>query len=172
MSVSCVAVMPAQPGPDYDDPATLEGRASLLEGSRVINGLLKEELAGRAKVRFIAEQDVALGSPSLEKSRQVAGQYQCNVVLDVTVSRYEQRVGGDYGVKQPAAVTLAYRLYETGEGRMLCHGRYDERQQSLMENLLTLPKAQSRGLTWLTAEELARSGLRDLFGQCAYLEKK
>lgn len=172
VSVSGIAVMPAMPAPDYDDPATQEGRSTLLEGSRVITGLLKEEMAGRGKVRFVAEQDVELSSPSLEKARQIAQQYQSNVVLDVLVSRYDERVGGDYGVKQPAAVTFAYRLYETGEGKVLCHGRFDEQQQSLMENLFALPKAKSRGLTWLTAEDLARDGLRSLFNDCSYLQTK
>ncbi len=172
LPVSCIAVMPAVPAADYDDPATEEGRASLLEGGRVMTELVKQELAGRSKIRFVTEQDVELGSPSLEKARQVAEHYQCNLVLDVTVSRFDERVGGEYGVKQPAAVTFAYRLYETGEGRVLCHGRYDERQQALMENLFTLPKARSRGLTWLTAEELARGGLHDLFGECSYLRTK
>ena len=65
--------------------------------------------------------------------------------------------------------TFAYRLYETGEGRVLCHGRVDERQQSVMENLFTLSKAKSRGLIWLSAEELARDGLREKFGECSYL---
>jgi hypothetical protein len=165
-SVSCIAVMPALPAADFDDPATQESRAALLEGSRVLNGLLKQELSGR-KVRFVAERDVELGTTSLEQARKIAQQYQCNTVLDLSVSRYVERVGGDYGVKQPAAVTFAYRLYETGEGRVLCHGRFDERQQAVMENLLTLPKAQSRGLIWLTAEDLARDGLREKFGECS-----
>jgi hypothetical protein len=37
---------------------------------------------------------------------------------------------------------------------------------------LTLPKAQSRGLVWLTAEELARDGIKEKFGQCPYLGGK
>nr|WP_321464680.1 hypothetical protein [uncultured Desulfobulbus sp.] len=168
VSVSCIAVIPAIPAADYDDAPAEESRDTLVTGSRVFNTLLKEELAGQ-KVRFVAEQDVALGSPSLEKSRAIAAQYQCNAVLDLSVSRYVERIGGDYGVKKPAAVTFAYRLYETNEGRVLCHGRFDERQQALMENLLTLPKAKSRGLTWLTAEDLARDGLREKFGECSYL---
>jgi hypothetical protein len=55
---------------------------------------------------------------------------------------------------------------------VLCHGRFDEQQQSVMENLLALPKAQSRGLIWLTAEELARDGLQERLGQCSYLGGK
>jgi uncharacterized protein (DUF2237 family) len=106
---------------------------------------------------------------SLDAARRIAAQQGCNAVLETTLSRYSERVGGDYGVKQPAAVTFAYKLYETGEGRVLCHGRFDEQQQSLMENLLALPKTKSRGLVWLTAEELARDGLKEKLGQCSYL---
>ena len=108
----------------------------------------------------------------LEAARRIAAQQGCNTILETTLSRYNERVGGDYGVKQPAAVTFAYKLYEVGEGRVLCHGRFDEQQQSVMENLLALPKAQSRGLTWLTAEELARDGLQERLGQCSYLGGK
>lgn len=168
-AISCIAVMPVVTAAEYDDMAVQqESSDTLLKGSQVLSALLDEELAGK-KVQFVGEQDVDMGSPSLERSRAIADKYQCNSVLDLTVSRYEERIGGDYGVKQPAAVTFAYRLIETGEGRVLCHGRFDERQQSVMENLFTLSKAKSRGMIWLTAEELARDGLREKFGECSYL---
>lgn len=169
VSVSGIAVMPVVAAADDDVAVTPQAQQALLTGSKVMDGLLKETLAGRGKVRFIDAQTVGMGSFSLEKSRQLAKRQQCNLVLDVTLSRYSERDGGDYGVKQPAAVTFAYRLYEVDEGRVLCHGRFDERQQAVMENLLTLPKAQKRGLTWLTAEALARDGLQEKFGECSYL---
>ena len=170
LPVAGIAVMPVVAAADDDIEVTPQMQQALLTGSKVMDGLLKETLAGRGKVRFIDAQTVGIGSFSLEKSRQLAQQHQCNLVLDVSLSRYSERDGGDYGVKQPAAVTFAYRLYEVAEGRVLCHGRFDERQQALMENLLTLPKAQKRGLTWLTAEALARDGLQEKFGECAYLK--
>jgi len=169
VAISCIAVMPALPTVDYDAPEAQEKNTTLLQGAQVINELVREMLTG-PKVRFVGEQDVSLGSPTLEKSREIANRYQCNAVMDISVSRFDERVGGDYGVKQPAAVTFAYRLFETGEGRVLCHGRFDERQQSLMENLFALSKAQSRGLTWLSAKELARDGLEEKFGECPSLD--
>ena len=51
---------------------------------------------------------------------------------------------------------------------MLCHGRFDERQQSVMENLLSLGKASSRGFSWITAEQLMREGLKERLDQCGY----
>jgi hypothetical protein len=176
VAVSGIAVMPVRSVVDFEDAASAADEKSLNEGAQVMNGLLKEVLTGRPGVRFVTEQS-RTGSHEgavnkLEAARRIAAQQGCNAILETTLSRYNERVGGDYGVKQPAAVTFAYKLYEVGEGRVLCHGRFDEQQQSVMENLLALPKAQSRGLIWLTAEELARDGLQERLGQCSYLGGK
>jgi hypothetical protein len=176
VAVSCIAVMPVRSAVDFADAASPADETSLRDGSLVMNGLLKQVLAGKPGVRFVVEPSGVEGKEqmvgNLEEARRIAAQQGCNVVLETTLSRYIERVGGDYGVKQPAAVTFAYKLYEVGEGRVLCHGRFDEQQQSLMENLLKLPKAQSRGFTFLTAEELALDGLQEKFGQCSYLGGK
>lgn len=170
VQLSCIAVLPVLPASDIDDAGA--DHKALAEGSQVMNGLLKQVLAGQAKARFIADDKTSAGGAGLSQARQRAGQSGCNAALEISLSQYSERVGGDYGVKQPAAVTFAYKLYETGEGKVLCHGRFDERQQSVMENLLTLPKAKTRGLNWLTAEELAREGLQEKLGQCSYLGGK
>lgn len=175
-AVSGIAVLPVRAAVEFDENQTIAEDKLLQDGSQVMNGLVKEALADKPGVRFVAasaktgKKEAAVNS--LEAARRVASQQGCNAVLETTLSRYHERVGGDYGVKQPAAVTFAYKLYEVGEGRVLCHGRFDEQQQSVMENLLTLPKAQSRGLIWLTAEELARDGIKEKFGQCPYLGGK
>lgn len=172
--VSGIAVLPVRTAVDVDmaDGSSLAEEKMLQDGSQVMNGLLQQVLAGKPGIRFVAATPAGKKEGTvndLEAARRVATQQGCNTVLETTLSRYNERVGGDYGVKQPAAVTFAYKLYEVREGRVLCHGRFDERQQSVMENLLTLPKAKSRGLIWLTAEELARDGLQEKLGQCSYL---
>lgn len=176
VAVSGIAVMPVRSAVDFEDAASAADEKSLSDGAQVMNGLLKQVLAGQPGVRFVTEQSRTGSNEGavnkLEAARRIAAQQGCNTILETTLSRYNERVGGDYGVKQPAAVTFAYKLYEVGEGRVLCHGRFDEQQQSVMENLLALPKAQSRGLTWLTAEELARDGLQERLGQCSYLGGK
>lgn len=176
VAVSGIAVMPVRAAVDFEDSVTPADERSLQDGAQVMNGLLKQVLGDRTGVRFVSAQTAAAGGEGaagkLETVRRIAAQHGCNTVLETTLSRYSERVGGDYGVKQAAAVTFAYKLYEVGEGRVLCHGRFDEQQQSVMENLLTLPKAQSRGFSWLTAEELARDGLQERLGQCSYLGGK
>ncbi|MCL2789195.1 MAG: hypothetical protein FWD79_00970 [Desulfobulbus sp.] len=176
VALSGIVVLPVQPVTDLGDdgqPAT--GQTILQNGSLVMDSLMKEMLAGKAGVHFISAAQVGNmegAGRNLATSRRIAAEQGCDAVLETTLSRYNERVGGDYSVKQPAAVTFAYKLYEVGEGRVLCHGRFDEQQQSLMENLLALPKTQSRGLVWLTAEGLARDGLKEKLGQCPYLEGK
>ena len=171
--ITGIAVLPVRPVIEADDGQPVAGEKMLLDGSQVMNDLMKEMLAGKSGIRFVAEPAATQGrrtaGVNLETARRIAAQQGCNVVLETTLSRYNERVGSEYGVKQPAAVTFAYRLYEVGDGRVLCHGRFDEQQKSLMENLLALPKAQSRGLVWLTAEELARDGLQEKLGECPYL---
>lgn len=175
-AVSGIAVLPVRPAIEFDENQTLSEDKLLQDGSEVMNSLIKEALADKSGIRYVTavtkagEKEAAVHS--LEVARRIASQQGCNTVLETTLSRYQERVGGDYGVKQPAAITFAYKLYEVGEGRVLCHGRFEEQQQSVMENLLTLPKAQSRGLIWLTAEELARDGIKEKFGQCPYLGGK
>ena len=172
VAVSGVAVLPVRSAVETEDGLSLAEEKMMREGVQVMNGLMKEVLAGKSGLRFVsvAQAGGKEGVVSnLDAARRIAAQQGCNAVLETTLSRYSERVGGDYGVKQPAAVTFTYKLYEVGEGRVLCHGGFDEKQQSVMENLLTLPKAQSRGLVWLTAEELARDGLREKLGQCSYL---
>ena len=170
VAISCIAVMSVQPSVDFEDMASPAEKKTLKDGSQVMDGLLKQFLSGKANVRFAAEEKGAGNSPV--NARQIADRFKCNAVLETSLSRYAERMGGSYGAKEPAAVTFTYRLYETGSGKVICHGRFDEKQQSVMDNLLTLPKAQNRGMTWLTAEELLREGLKERLGQCSYLEGK
>ena len=176
VAVSGIAVMPVRSAVDFEEAVSLADEKSLKDGVQVMDSLLKQVLAGKPGVRFVAQQSEAGGSErrvnNLEAARRIAAQQGCNAILETTLSRYNERVGGDYGVKQPAAVTFAYKLYEVGDGRVLCHGRFDEQQQPVMENLLALPRAKTRGFTWLTAEELARDGLQERLGQCSYIESK
>jgi hypothetical protein len=137
----------------------------LQDGVQILNVLLREQLKNTANL-------VLSPQPRLRPSRNraepkadpyqelVAKRFSCNLILETTLTQYDHRIGGQFGAKEPAAVTFSYKLHESGTGRVLCHGRFEERQQSVMENLLALGKARSRGLTWITAEEMLREGLK------------
>lgn len=175
--VSCIAVLPVQPSVDFEDVTTQAEQKALKDGSQVMYGQLKDLLSSKINVKFPADglkytKEKSGTANNAANARKLADQAGCNAVLETTLSQYTDRVGGQYGVKEPAAVTFSYRVFDVGTGKVLCHGRFDEKQQSVMENLFTLSKAQSRGLSWLTAEELMRDGLKERLGQCSYLEGK
>ena len=173
VTVSCIGVLPVRAAAEADEILTAAENKNLEDGAAVLDGLLKEALKNRKDVRFLSAQQVEAVTggeepAGLEDARRLAAQVSCNLLMETTLSRYTPRVGGQYGVKEPAAVTFDYRLSETGEGKVLCHGRFDERQQSVMENLLTFKKASSRGFSWVTVEQLMREGLKEKLDQCGY----
>ncbi len=174
VTVTCIAVLPAASGIDYDGTISRAGAKKLRQGVLVLDRLLQKQFAGRKDIRFVTDSQLyghegSLSENFLEQARTMAERVSCNAVLETTLWRYSERVGGRYSAKEPAAVTFEYRLVATDDGAVLCQGRYDEVQQSVLENLYNLGKASERGFTWVTAEELMREGLRDKFNQCSYL---
>lgn len=173
--LSCVAVLPVQSTVDYANSLSPEEDENLQTGRRVLDVLLREYLNERQGFLFVSGDDAVVlpntgtGLTSLEGARQAAFPLGCNAVLETTIIRYKERIGADYGVREPAAVTFSYRLIETNEGRVLCHGRFDEKQEAVLDNLLNIDKLQHRKLGWLTAEGLTRAGLQENFQTCPYL---
>jgi len=74
---------------------------------------------------------------------------------------YKERKGYAYAVESPATVTFAIHLLSALDGREIWKSVVDKKQESLMENLFGA-SAFSRGLKWLTAEELADISLDNL----------
>ena len=168
---TCIGVLPVQAA------VTSGARDRGLDtGIAVTDGILRDILGQGGKIRFIpSEQVQGIQLPGeivkLEASREAARSVGCTALLETSLSRYVERDGGPYGVQQPAAVTVDYRLYNVNSGAVLCHGRFDEQQESLMENLFAIGKAGKRGITWRTAEELTREGLQSILTECRYLGK-
>lgn len=83
-------------------------------------------------------------------------------VLVGFVYRYKERVGKGYGVESPASVAFDMHLIRVADGRTIWSAHFDETQQSLGDNLFKLGSFLSRGGRWVTAEELAKSGLEKI----------
>ncbi|MBM9536972.1 hypothetical protein [Desulfobulbus alkaliphilus] len=174
VAVTCIAVLPARSAVDFDHTVSTAETRTLQEGVQILNVLLREQLQDTANLVFLTEsqlvaiddQSGVVDHPFLKIIAQKTG---CSLVMETILSRYRHRIGGQYGAREPAAVTFSYRLYHAETGRVLCQGRFDEQQQSVMENLFSLSKARSRGLTWITAEELLREGVQEKLERCPYL---
>lgn len=174
VAISCIGVLPTQSRVDYDNSLSYKAAHSLEQGTLIMDSLLREELAGKEKIRFLNRNRLddavlnALDRPG-EKIRWAAHKLGCNVILQVNLNRFQTRIGREYSVQRPAGAAFDYRLVEAESGTVLCRGEFDETQTSLLENLFTLSKASNRGFQWITAEQLLREGLREKLGECPYL---
>ncbi len=86
-----------------------------------------------------------------------------DVMVIGTVWRYRDR-GGIEGVPDsPASVAFAVYLIDVENGRKLWRGLYDATQQAVSDNLLEAGKQIRMGLKWLSADELAAHGVKEIF---------
>ncbi|UCD72191.1 MAG: hypothetical protein JSW70_04125 [Syntrophobacterales bacterium] len=80
-----------------------------------------------------------------------------------TVWRYEERIGGAMGAFSPASVAFVVYPIDVPSGKMLWRAKFDETQRSLFENVLDSWAFLKKGAKWLSADELARYGVREVF---------
>ena len=59
-------------------------------------------------------------------------------------------------------MTFDLLLIRVADGRILWSGRFEETQKSLSENLFNLGTFVRRGARWISAEEMAHSGLEQM----------
>ncbi len=83
-------------------------------------------------------------------------------VLSGNIFRFRERVGGKYSVDLPASVAFDIHLIRVSDGRLLWNDHFDETQQSLSENLFKLIPFLRRKARWITANDMAVSGLKDI----------
>ncbi len=76
--------------------------------------------------------------------------------------RFQQRIGSRISVESPASVAFGIHLIDVKTGRQLWEGHFDETQRSLSENLFKLDTFIKRKASWITAEEMAVSGLKEM----------
>jgi len=82
-----------------------------------------------------------------------------DAVVSGKIFRFQKRVGTSYSVETPASVAFSMYLLRVADGHMMWAGNFDETQRPLSEDLLQISTWAKRGARFLTAEELAQSGL-------------
>jgi hypothetical protein len=87
---------------------------------------------------------------------------KADCVLSGNIFRFRERVGGKYSVDLPASVAFDIHLIRVSDGRLLWNDHFDETQRPLSENLFQLRPFLQRKATWITANEMAVSGLKDV----------
>jgi hypothetical protein len=87
---------------------------------------------------------------------------QADAVISGTIYRFRQRVGTSMAATTPASVSFAMEFIRVSDGRSLWGRAFDETQRSLDENLFKLGSFLKKGGKWLTAEQLAAFGLKEV----------
>ncbi len=172
--LSCLVVMPTRnpvsttKNMKYADAETLEKGADFLDSviTEALNGSEVERIIGPSQVETLLAE-VAGGN--LGMMRAVGAKVNCDTVLYTTVQRFKQRMGGEYAVDSPASAAFEMRLIDANSGTALWTGTFNETQESLLNNLFSFDKAQSRGFKWITVEELVRQGAHERLAECPYL---
>jgi hypothetical protein len=157
---------PSQP----DESLSYRSAANLEKGAAYLDTELKDALKGHDNVRFISQRQLTSLLPETEMAQgallgQIGSVLKCNAVLITTLSRYVQRIGGDYGVDSPASAAFSMKLFSTSDGSVIWSASFDETQQSLLSNIMS---AHKYGLRWLTVEELVELGINEKIEQSPY----
>lgn len=173
-AVTCIGVLPVVTPYNFDENVPAAETKQLQDGVPVLDQLLKQQFASRSDVRLVSDgqisgMDKELPAQPLARARVIADRLSCNAVLETTIRRYKDRVGGEYTAQEPASVAFDYRLITIPDGTVLCRGTFDEVQKSVMENLYNFKTASERGFTWVTAEQLMKEGVQVRFSECSYL---
>jgi hypothetical protein len=85
-----------------------------------------------------------------------------DAVLAGYIYRFRERIGTRYSVDLPASVAFGIHLIRVADGGLLWNGNFDETQRSLSNNLFQLGSFLRRKARWVTANEMAVSGLKDI----------
>ena len=173
----CIVVLPTVPpverakGMNFDQTKVLE------QGAAYMDTVLAEELASVKNVRIVSRGRLTglvtgVTGGRMGIVREIGRKLDCEGVLLATISRYDQRQGGDLAADAPASAAFELKLVETTTGRVLWAGNFDETQESLLDNLFSFGKAKNRGFKWITVEKLLKQGIVERIAECPYFDKE
>jgi hypothetical protein len=124
--------------------------------------LLRRNGTHRFTVYSGSDANVGYGRDVIKRLSNTGHQMGTDAALVGYLYVFEERIGGSYGVEQPARVSFELNLVDTTNGRLVWHRSFSETQQTLNENLFELGKFIKRKGRWITAREMAGQGLEKM----------
>jgi len=132
----------------------------------VLNTHLADILQKYPQFKFISPEqvrDIRSGLSEESGEREVlvetGRKLGADAVMTGHIYRFKDRVGGNLSVESPASVAFDLHFLRVADGRVLWSGHFDETQKALTDNLFKLSTFLSRDGRWITAEQMAVSGL-------------
>jgi hypothetical protein len=105
----------------------------------------------------------ALKKPLLAVLKKVGAELKADVIAVGYVYRYTERVGYDFSAERPASVAFEIHLLNVKDGSTIWRGVFDKTQKSLMEDVFQASSFFKGGGKWLTANQLAKQGIDEIF---------
>jgi len=175
VDIKHIIVMPVSIAVNSPDAPTMP-KKDLTTGKTVLTRLLQDYFMGNKKVIILSEEQAesynqTYNDNESQQVKEIGKRLHADAVMTWSLSRFEEKDGGDYSVNHPSSVAFSYLLTDTATGRILCGARIDRTQQPLTDNLLTAKRFLNRGGKWISAEQLTREILSDQLKECAYLTK-
>jgi hypothetical protein len=150
---------------------------SLRKGAGFIDLTMVDIMKDFGNVRVLSASQIEslMDEDNRDNSADVIGHLgkilHCDAVMVTTVHRYRQRVGSELAIESPASASFQMRLVDVKTRAVLWSADFDETQESLLSNILSFNKAQSRGFKWVTVENLVAQGLKERLAGCPFLKR-
>jgi len=173
--LTCLIVLPTRASADMERKMNFEEAKNLHDGAAFIDGVIAEQMKNFAGSRLLNAAQIEGFGPEIsgnkfELIKTIGRELKCDAMLIPTISRFHQREGGEFAAEFPASAAFSLELVRVEDGRVIWKGSFDETQESLLSNLLSFGKAQSRGFKWISVEDLVRQGVQERLSTCPYLE--
>jgi len=140
---------------------------------RAITSYVQEALERRYRDKVIALGEVSRVYQEIPRDdkkdtprslAQKAGEaLGADLMIVGTVWRYRDRVRDPMGPERGASVAFEMYLIEVPSGRTMWKKRFDETQRPLTEDIRGVKGLIKKGARWLSADELVRYGVEEVF---------
>ncbi len=173
--LSCLIVLPTETPVNSDKKIDFTEAKNLQTGANFMDGVIAQELKDFPGSRLLNASGlegltIGIVGNKMEMIKKIGKELKCNAILTTSITRFHQREGGEFGADSPASAAFTMTLTRVNDGKVLWRGNFDETQESLLSNLLSFGKAQSRGFKWITVEDLVRQGIHERLSTCPYLK--
>lgn len=151
--------------------APAEPRAAEKAPAEILAKLVYSAMASLSIWQIVSESEVREVGETVQdvedaaRIKAIGEMVYADAVLVGRVQRFRERVGAEWGIKSPASVAFVLDLVDVKRGDIVWSVRFDETQRSPAENIFVLGDIGQRGVKWLTAEQLADSGVRKAVAQ-------
>lgn len=148
--------------------------ANLAEGvDRIMTRLVNDVLQIRFEDQVVSMEEAAavytnvIRNLTLDTPRKLAKKFgenlQADLVVVGTIWRFREKGAVKENPDSPASVAFSVYLIEVTSGKRLWRNAFDGTQKALSEDVLGGLKQIKMGLRWLSVNELARYGVKNVF---------